>query len=150
MAIKNKKSGMGKLISLILGGATTKKAKRTKPASEKVSKRNVGVTPDIGNNRSFSTKTTASSYSDIKFRARMSSIASMISLETGWDALGRDTAMSLDNENDRLLDVTNDSDQFDDIQSNFDLIQREVNILSKFMIKLDYRFRDLSRNVGAQ
>jgi antitoxin component HigA of HigAB toxin-antitoxin module len=128
MATKKKGSGVNKIAKMILGGKTAapKKNLRSKMSDK------------ISFIKAFEGQT------DFSFRA--SNIAAQINLDTRWSQLGRDMSANLNNYNDEYTDVTND-ETFEQTQENFETIQKQIEVISQFMIRVDYKFIDLQRKI---
>lgn len=140
MATK-KTTGVKKIASMILG---TKKP--TKKSSASRTKGKISKTfPSLELGKTSLDSVT--NLSDINFKSRLESITSNINLDTRWPKLGQETAALLENKERDFIDVASDTDELDDVQHNFDIVMRQMNVMSQFMINLDYKFIDVQRKI---
>lgn len=78
------------------------------------------------------------------YKQKLQKLADNITLGAKWQRLGERNANDVTSYSRDIIDVKNQSEE---IATNFDIIKNQLTIISNFMVKTDYRFRDFEKAV---
>lgn len=128
---------------MALSSKTTTKSTKTQKASNKVlPKQDTKVQQRIFGAADVSPSSIPLNVSD--FRDKLERIAENSSLRGRWHKLGAETNDQLNMTGRDMTDVSQESAP---VQNNFNVVTKQISILSNFIIKLDYKFRDFESTI---
>lgn len=142
-----KMTGLNKLTGMVLGKAKSpnKRTSNKKPSIKKTPikkarqdtkvQQKIFNTPEPGSRSNGVIPLNVSA-----FRDKLEKIAESVSLRGRWNSLERETAVQLEQQSKQFVNVATESET---IQKNFDVVTNQIAIVSNFLMKLDFKFRDL-------